>query len=116
MHSDLRALVRKRFEAGVKGRTLAGLQSSVHEMEQMLSALNSFIAQQEIRTGVTDVNHCTYSAPAKAARDRALRLERSIVDLTAKIESATIDRDRILEALSELEAAAHRFSPKRESL
>ena len=113
MNPVLNALVRKRFEAGLKARTLASLQSAIHEMQQMLSALHSFIAQQEIRSGVTDVNHCTYSARAKAARDRALRLERSIVDLTDKIEAATIDRDRTLEALSELEATPHRFSPKR---
>lgn len=116
MNSAMSALLRRRFDAAMKARTVANLGSAIYEMEQTVSALHHFIAEEEARTRVTDVTHCTYSAPAKAARDRVLTLNRSIVDLTAKFEAAILDRDRALEALSALDAAGHGFPFKRERL
>jgi hypothetical protein len=109
----MNALLRGRFDAKEKARAAADLQSAISEMEHLTSALNRFIAREEERTRVNDATRYTYSPAAMAARERVLKLNRSIADLTAKLEAAIFERDQALAAVAVLEATANLFRPKR---
>jgi hypothetical protein len=107
------ALLRGRFDATAKARSVAELQSAISEMEQLMSALNRFVAREEERTRVSDVTHYTYSPAAMAARERVLKLNQSITDLIAKLEIAIVDRDQALAVVAALDATASLFHRKR---
>ena len=107
------ALQRGRFDAVAKARAVADLQSAISEMEQLMSALNRFVAREEERTRVSDLTHYTYSPAAMAARERVLKLNQSITDLIAKLEIAIVDRDQALAVVAALDATASLFHRKR---
>jgi hypothetical protein len=107
------ALLRGRFDATAKARAVADLQSAISEMEQLMSALNRFVAREEERTRVSDLTHYTYSPAAMAARERVLKLNQSITDLIAKLEIAIVDRDQALAVVAALDATASLFHRKR---
>jgi hypothetical protein len=107
------ALLRGRFDATAKARAVADLQSAISEMEQLMSALNRFVAREEERTRVSDLTHYTYSPAAMAARERVLKLNQSITDLIAKFEIAIVDRDQALAVVAALDATASLFHRRR---
>jgi hypothetical protein len=102
-------LLRARFDATAKARDVADLQLAISEMEQLRSALRDFIGREEERTRVRDVTRYTYSSAAIAARERARNLDRSIADLTTKLEVAIADRDQAAAVVAALEATARLF-------
>jgi hypothetical protein len=107
------ALLRGRFEATTKARAVADLQSAISELDQLRSELNAFIRREEKRTGVSDSTRYTYSTVAVVARERVLKLNQSIAELTAKLEVAIEERDRADAALAALETTAKLFRRKR---
>jgi uncharacterized protein YoxC len=109
----MNALLRERFDATIKARTVADLHLAVSEIEQLMSALNRFIAREEERTRVSDVTQYTYSPAAMAARERVLKLNQSLSEFTAKLEIAVRDRDRAVAAVAALEATEKLFRRNR---
>ena len=105
----MNALLRGRFEATAKARAVADLQSSISDMNQLRSALNRFVRREEERTHVSDVTRYTYSSVAMVARERVLKLDQSIAELTAKLKVALVERDR---AAAALETTAKLFRRK----
>jgi hypothetical protein len=53
-NAAMSALLRGRFDAAAKARAVADLQSAISKMEQLMSALNRFIAQEGERMHVRD--------------------------------------------------------------
>jgi hypothetical protein len=110
---NMSALLRGRFEATTKARAVVDLQSAISELDQLRSELNGFIRREEKRTGVSDRTRYTYSTVAVVARERVLKLNQSIAELTAKLEVALEERDRAAAALAALETTAKLFRRKR---
>ena len=107
------ALLRGRFEATTKARAVADLQSAISELDQLRSQLNGFIRREEKRTGVSDSTRYTYSTVAVVARERVLKLNQSIAELTARLDVALVERDQAAAALAALETTAKLFRRKR---
>jgi flagellar export protein FliJ len=87
----------KEFQAKEKGRQLKQLQMMMAEFERMTKDLESQIAFEEKKSGITDPNHFAYPTFAKAARQRADNLLVSIRDLKVQQDAAQL-------ALEEAEA------------
>ena len=92
------SLVRlKEFQVKEKRRQLAQLQLMMSEFERMSKELESQIAIEEKKSGITDPNHFAYPTFAKAARQRADNLLVSIRELKVQQDAAEL-------ALEEAEA------------
>ena len=92
------SLVRlKEFQVKDKRRQLAQLQLMMSEFERMSKELESQIAIEEKKSGITDPNHFAYPTFAKAARQRADNLQVSIRELKVQQDAAEL-------ALEEAEA------------
>ncbi|MGX5664779.1 flagellar export protein FliJ [Rhizobium daejeonense] len=92
------SLVRlKGFQVTEKRRQLQQLQSMMSEFERMAKELESQIAIEEKKTGISDPNHFAYPTFAKAARQRADNLQVSIRELKVQQDAAEL-------ALEEAEA------------
>ncbi|TPW32792.1 flagellar export protein FliJ [Pararhizobium mangrovi] len=85
------SLVRlKAFQVGEKRRQLDQIQTMMNEFERMAAELESQIASEEKRAGISDVNHFAYPTFAKAARQRADNLQGSIHELKIQLDAAEI--------------------------
>lgn len=92
------SLVRlKEFQVKEKRRQLAQLQLMMSEFERMSKELESQIAIEEKKSGISDPNHFAYPTFAKAARQRADNLQVSIRELKVQQDAAEL-------ALEEAEA------------
>ena len=92
------SLVRlKEFQVKDKRRQLSQLQLMMSEFERMSKELESQIAIEEKKSGISDPNHFAYPTFAKAARQRADNLQVSIRELKVQQEAAEL-------ALEEAEA------------
>lgn len=86
------ALRLKRFAAEEKARKVAGLEHMIREFEGMTADLDRQIEAEEVRTGIKDRNHFSYSTFAKSAHQRRDNLVASIDDLRARLEAAQRER------------------------
>ncbi len=93
----------KEFQAKEKHRQLKQLQMMMAEFERMTRDLESQIAFEEKKSGISDPNHFAYPTFAKAARQRADNLIVSIRDLKSQEEAALLALE---EAQAEHEKAA----------
>ncbi|NVP55593.1 MULTISPECIES: flagellar export protein FliJ [Rhizobiaceae] len=92
------SLVRlKEFQVKEKRRQLNQLQMMMSEFERMSKELESQIAIEEKRSGISDPSHFAYPTFAKAARQRADNLLVSIRELKVQQDAAEL-------ALEEAEA------------
>ncbi|MFD1328244.1 flagellar export protein FliJ [Mycoplana ramosa] len=92
------SLVRlKEFQVKEKRRQLSQLQMMMSEFERMSKELESQIAIEEKKSGISDPSHFAYPTFAKAARQRADNLLVSIRELKVQQDAAEI-------ALEEVEA------------
>jgi hypothetical protein len=92
------SLVRlKEFQVKDKRRQLAQLQLMMSEFERMSKELESQIAIEEKKSGITDPGHFAYPTFAKAARQRSDNLQVSIRELKVQQDAAEL-------ALEEAEA------------
>jgi elongation factor P--beta-lysine ligase len=94
---EIGALRRKHFHLAEMARKLLDFDAAIADMERTLRELAEVVALEEVRTRVTDVNHCRYSTIAMAATDRSDRLRKSIVNLKA-------ERDRARESFASFQA------------
>ena len=85
------SLVRlKEFQVKEKRRQLNQLQMMMSEFERMSKELESQIAIEEKKSGISDPNHFAYPTFAKAARQRADNLIVSIRELKVQQDAAEL--------------------------
>ena len=98
------SLVRlKEFQVKEKRRQLSQLQMMMSEFERMSKELESQIAIEEKKSGISDPNHFAYPTFAKAARQRADNLIVSIRELKVQQDAAELSLE---EAEAEFAKAA----------
>lgn len=85
------SLVRlKEFQVKEKRRQLSQLQMMMSEFERMSKELESQIAIEEKKSGISDPSHFAYPTFAKAARQRADNLLVSIRELKVQQDAAEL--------------------------
>ena len=67
------------------GQSLNAAARAVVDMQGLAMALDQFVAAEEARTRITDVEHWAYSTAARAARVRSSNLKKSLVALRTKL-------------------------------
>src|SRR5690606_4932974 len=87
----------KQFQVNEKRRQIMQLDMMIAEFDRMAAELDAQVANEEKKSGITDVNHFAYPTFAKAARLRRDNLRNSQNDLRQQREQANA-------ALSEAEA------------
>lgn len=98
------SLVRlKEFQVKEKRRQLSQLQMMMSEFERMSKELESQIAVEEKKSGISDPHHFAYPTFAKAARQRADNLLVSIRELKVQQDAAELSLE---EAEAEFSKAA----------
>ncbi len=95
-----KSLIQKcRFEVNERRQVVAEIESMMGKCKQNVVDLEHQIEFEQERSGVDDVNHCTYPPFAKAAIQRRDNLKNSVRKLESKLEEA---RDNWAEAYEEL--------------
>lgn len=89
----------KRFQVDEKRRHVAQIEMMVADFHRMASDLEREIAQEQERSGITDITHYAYPTYAKAAMTRRDNLIRSADELKGQLDAA---RDDLAEAFEEL--------------
>ena len=87
------------FEVNEQRQVVADIESMMGKCKQNVVDLERQIEFEQERSGVDDVNHCTYPPFAKAAIQRRDNLKNSVRKLESKLEEA---RDNWAEAYEEL--------------
>ena len=72
-------------------------------MDTTITALDRYVAAEEVRTRITDVRRVAYSTAAMAARVRSDNLKKSVIALKAKLLIATAEHNSALAKLTTLE-------------
>jgi flagellar export protein FliJ len=99
MKSRKSLIQRCRFEVNERRQVVAEIESMMGKCKQNVVDLEHQIEFEQERSGVDDVNHCTYPPFAKAAIQRRDNLKNSVRKLESKLEEA---RDNWAEAYEEL--------------
>lgn len=92
----------KQFQVTEKHRQVNQLETMISEFERMAGELDVQIANEEKKSGITDISHFAYPTFAKAARTRRDNLYNSIKDLQTQKEAAEA---ALMEAEAELQKA-----------
>ncbi len=99
MKSQNSLIQRCRFEVNERRQVVAEIESMMGKYKQNVVDLEHQIEFEQERSGVDDVNHCTYPPFAKAAIQRRDNLKNSVRKLESKLWEA---RDHWAEAYEEL--------------
>jgi len=99
MKSQNSLLHRCRFEVNERRQVVTDIESMMGKCKQNVVDLEHQIEFEQERSGVDDVNHCTYPPFAKAAIQRRDNLKNSVRKLESKLWEA---RDNWAEAYEEL--------------
>ena len=103
------SLVRlKEFQVKDKRRQLAQLQLMMSEFERMSKELESQIAIEEKKSGITDPSHFAYPTFAKAAMGRRDNLMGSANDLRGQLEAAQAALSEAVEEMKKIELLEER--------
>lgn len=78
----------KQFQVNEKRRQIMQLDMMIAEFDRMAAELDAQVANEEKKSGITDVNHFAYPTFAKAARLRRDNLRNSQNDLRQQREQA----------------------------
>ena len=99
------------------GQSLNAAARALVDMQGLAMALDQFVAAEEARTRITDVEHWAYSTAARAARVRSSNLKKSLVELNAKLHrmSGELERVRAL-PLQKARQMSHEHLPTSNSL
>jgi flagellar protein FliJ len=89
------SLVAALCQARTTGQSIASVERALIEMRALAVALDRFVAEEEARTHVTDVEHFTYSTAARAARVRSNNLKKSLIELKDKLHRMSGELQRI---------------------
>ena len=99
MKSQNSLIQRCHFEVNERRQVVADIEYLMGKCKQNVVDLEHQIEFEQERSGVDDVNHCTYPPFAKAAIQRRDNLKNSVRKLESKLEEA---RDNWAEAYEEL--------------
>ena len=97
---------RQRYDTAVKRQSIAAMDSMLQELESTLRALNVLVEAEEARTRISDSKNVAYSTAAVSARLRSQNLEKSILELRARLAIGREEHRNALANLSALERAA----------
>jgi hypothetical protein len=89
------SLISSLSEARTTGQSIAAVERALVDMHALAAALDRFVAEEEARTHVTDVEHYSYSTAARAARVRSNNLKKSLVELNAKLHRMSGELERV---------------------
>ncbi|WP_377290735.1 flagellar export protein FliJ [Rhizobium sp. SG2393] len=103
----------KEFQVKEKQRQLNQLQMMMAEFERMAKDLESQIAIEEKKSGITDPSHFAYPTFAKAARQRADNLQVSIRELKVQQDAAEIALEEVKAEFQKAAALEERDSSVR---
>ena len=106
-----KSFVRERYDARTKARSIAAIEAAWRDMDAIVTALDRYVAAEEVRTRITDVKDVTYSTAAMAARVRSCNLKKSVIELKAKLLVATAEYNSALAKLAALEVCAIKGGP-----
>ena len=104
----------KQFQVSEKRRQLAQLDLMIAEFDRMAVELDTQIALDEKKAGITDVNHFAYPTFAKAARQRRDNLRASQNDLLQQRANAQAILAEAEAELSRAEALESRETKTRD--
>ena len=93
----------KRFQVNEKRRRLAQIEAMVAEFDRMAIELDREIANEERRSGISDIAHFAYPTYAKAARTRRDNLKQSAEDMKTQLADAQAELGEAFEALKKVE-------------
>lgn len=91
----------KRFQSEEKYRRITQIEAMIAEFGRMIAELDSEIAGEEQRLGITNPSHFAYSTYARAARSRRDNLRNSAEELGEQLAAAQAE-------LEEARAELHR--------
>ncbi len=113
MKSGKSLIHRCRFEVNERRQVVTDIESMMGKYKQNVVDLEYQIEFEQERSGVDDVNHCTYPTFAKAAIQRRDNLKNSVRELESKLEQA---RDHWAEACEKLKKIDRTKSATREHM
>lgn len=98
----------KMFQVREKRRQIAQLETMSREFERMANELETQIALEERKAGITDITHFAYPTFARAARQRRENLLNSVNDLDIQKAAAEIELEQAEAELSRAQALEER--------
>ncbi len=102
----------KRFQVEEKRRQLTQIETMIGEFDKMSADLDSQIAFEEQKAGISDVNHFAYPTFAKAAIQRRDNLHGSIGELKDQLAAAELSLKEAQEGLDKAEMLDERDGGK----
>lgn len=102
----------KRFQVEEKRRQLAQIEVMIGEFDKMSADLDSQIAFEEKKAGISDENHFAYPTFAKAAIQRRNNLHGSVGELRDQLAAAELSLNEAVEELSKAEMLDERDGGK----
>jgi len=102
----------KRFQVEEKRRQLVQIETMILEFDRMSADLDSQIAFEEKKAGISDADHFAYPTFAKAARQRRENLHGSISELKDQMAAAKIGLGEVEEDLKKAEMLDERDGGK----
>ena len=93
----------KRFTVDEKRRRVSQIEMMIAEFERMANDLDTEIAREEKRAGISDMAHFAYPTYAKAARVRRDNLLNSAAELRDQLEEARGHLEAAFEDLKKVE-------------
>lgn len=102
----------KRFQVEEKKRQLAQIEMMISEFDKMSADLDSQIAFEEKKAGISDENHFAYPTFAKAAIQRRNNLRGSIGELKDQLAAAELSLNEASEELAKAEMLDERDGGK----
>ncbi len=102
----------KRFQVEEKRRQFAQIETMIGDFDRMCADLDSQIAFEEKKAGISDVDHFAYPTFAKAARQRRENLQGSVAGLKDQMTAAEISLEEAEEELKKAEMLDQRDGGK----
>ncbi len=102
----------KRFQVEEKRRQFAQIETMINEFDRMGADLDSQIAFEEKKSGISDENHFAYSTFAKAARQRRDNLQGSVSELKDQMAAAELSLEEAEQELKKVELLDQRDGGK----
>jgi hypothetical protein len=102
----------KRYQVEEKKRQLAQIETMIGEFDKMSADLDSQIAFEEKKAGISDENHFAYPTFAKAAIQRRNNLHGSVSELKDQLAAAELSHNDAVEELTKAEMIDERDGGK----
>lgn len=108
MRSKEAMLRLQRFKVEEKRRQVSEIEFMISDLDAKISEFHQQVELEEKRTGVTDINHFSYSTTAKSIRVRADNIQKSVVGLREQLDRANSELDAEEAELRKIELLAQK--------